>query len=223
LNQAYNNKAGRVVGLAGKKKVVDLNQLRHKKQTGETYACRIYGTFEVKKLKGNFHITPLGHGHGGHHVDHGLMNFTHRIDTVSFGKHFPKLVNPLDNSYSIVKENMEQHKYFISIVPTTYVNRHSQSVNSNQYSVNDFSSEAEPQFGAFPGIFFNYDIEPLMVKITEKKQSVVTFLVRLCGIIGGIYVSSGLLHRIALNMVSLSQDKEVKRTISSVYSNEKRI
>ena len=35
-----------------------------------------------------------------------VMNFTHRIDEFSFGTHYPRLINPLDNSVEIAEASM---------------------------------------------------------------------------------------------------------------------
>lgn len=41
------------------------------------------------------------------------------------------------------------------------------------------------------GIFFKYDIEPISVRIAENGVSFFTFLVRLSGLVGGIWVTAG--------------------------------
>lgn len=41
------------------------------------------------------------------------------------------------------------------------------------------------------GIFMKYDISSLMVKVTEQHMPFWQFLVRLCGIIGGIFSTTG--------------------------------
>lgn len=41
------------------------------------------------------------------------------------------------------------------------------------------------------GIFMKYDISSLMVKVTEQHMPLWQFLVRLCGIIGGIFSTTG--------------------------------
>jgi hypothetical protein len=52
-------------------------------------ACRIQGSINVNRVTGMLHITALGHGYlGTQHVDHSLMNFTHRIDRMSFSHKF---------------------------------------------------------------------------------------------------------------------------------------
>lgn len=41
------------------------------------------------------------------------------------------------------------------------------------------------------GIFMKYDISSLMVKVTEQHMPLWQFLVRLCGIVGGIFTTTG--------------------------------
>ena len=42
------------------------------------------------------------------------------------------------------------------------------------------------------GVYFKYDFSPLIVRVTEKGRPFWQFLVRLCGIIGGIFATSGI-------------------------------
>ena len=42
-----------------------------------------------------------------------------------------------------------------------------------------------------PGIFIKYDMSPFTVKVTEEHRPIWQFLVRLCGIIGGVFATSG--------------------------------
>lgn len=45
---------------------------------GDGEACRIYGSMDVNKVQGDFHITAKGHGYweGGAHVDHHSIIYT---------------------------------------------------------------------------------------------------------------------------------------------------
>lgn len=45
-----------------------------------------------------------------------------------------------------------------------------------------------------PGIFVKYDLSSLRVHIRESHQPFWQFVVRLCGIVGGIFATSGTLH-----------------------------
>jgi len=171
-------------------------------------ACRIFGYLDVNEVTGNLHITALGHGYGFYHTAVELMNFTHRIDEFSFGTHYPRLINPLDNSVEIAEAHMEAFMYFLSIVPTTYIDNNNNVLLTNQYSVTDYSRVIDSSKGRMgvPGIFFKYDIEPISVRIAENGMSFVTFLVRLSGLVGGIWVTAGFALKIANRIWSSLQN-----------------
>ncbi|GAA5833166.1 hypothetical protein JCM5353_009048 [Sporobolomyces roseus] len=177
-------------------------------------ACRIYGSMDVKKVTGNLHITTLGHGYlSWEHTDHALMNLSHVIHEFSFGPYFPRIVQPLDNSVELTEHrkslclffNVHGSKleltrippfidfhifqYFLSVVSTTYVDARRRIMQTNQYSVTDMDRVTEHGRGV-PGIFFKYDIEPMSLTIRERTTSLIQFLVRLAGIIGGVLVCS---------------------------------
>lgn len=58
-----------------------------------------------------------------------------------------------------------------------------------------------------PGIFFQYELSPLMVKYTEKERSFGHFITNLCAIIGGVYTVAGLFDKILYNSFQLIQAK----------------
>ncbi|GAA5882394.1 hypothetical protein JCM1840_006482 [Sporobolomyces johnsonii] len=153
-------------------------------------ACRIWGSMDVKKVTGNLHITTLGHGYlSWEHTDHALMNLSHVVHEFSFGPYFPRIVQPLDNSMELTNAHFHIFQYFLSVVSTTYVDARRRILHTNQYSVTDMSRETEHGRGV-PGIFFKYDIEPMSLTVRERTTTLVQFLVRLAGIIGGILVCS---------------------------------
>ncbi|CAG8660664.1 2159_t:CDS:2, partial [Paraglomus brasilianum] len=161
-------------------------------------SCRIYGSFAVNKVAGNFHITALGRGYMNYVIDLSAINFTHRIDEFSFGTHYPQLINPLDDSVEITEKSATIFNYFVSVVPTTYVDNSGRKLLTNQYAVTDYSKEITLSgTEGVPGIYFTYEIEPISVHITEKRSSFATFLVRLCGIVGGVWVTAGFAFRAA--------------------------
>jgi hypothetical protein len=70
-------------------------------------SCRLQGTLKLLKVKGNFHIAlgqnarhpmnPNGrHVHQFSFEEMKHYNTSHQIDELSFGAHFPGLVNPLN-------------------------------------------------------------------------------------------------------------------------------
>ncbi|KAI8821795.1 endoplasmic reticulum vesicle transporter-domain-containing protein [Fimicolochytrium jonesii] len=161
-------------------------------------ACRVTGALKLAKVSGMLHFTALGHGYAGGHTPHEVMNFTHRIDKLSFGAYYPGLHNPLDRTLELAKTPLDMFQYFIAVVPTIYLDNRrtfgSKVLLTNQYAVTDYQRSLEGQaVGGVPGIFIKYDIEPIMVRITESHQGFLNFLTRLCGIIGGIFVTIGIL------------------------------
>lgn len=94
------------------------------------------------------------------------------------------------------------------MVSTTYIDAGRRRLDTNQYSVTDMSRETEHGRGvpgesdvgtrlawevlkSGPGIFFKYDVEPMSLQIEERTVTLIDFLVRLAGIVGGILVCSG--------------------------------
>ena len=90
-------------------------------------ACRIYGSLEGNKVQGDFHITARGHGYmdfgGPTHLDHGTFNFSHHVNELSFGPHYPNLLNPLDKTSETTNDNFYKYQYYVSIVPTIFTKR----------------------------------------------------------------------------------------------------
>ncbi|XP_075998249.1 endoplasmic reticulum-Golgi intermediate compartment protein 2-like [Genypterus blacodes] len=165
-------------------------------------ACRIHGHLYVNKVAGNFHITvgksiphPRGHAHLAALVSHDTYNFSHRIDQLSFGEEISGLISPLDGTEKISANSNHMFQYFITIVPTK-LNTYRVSAETHQYSVKERDRVINHAIGSHgvSGIFMKYDISALMVKVTEQHMPLWQFLVRLCGIIGGIFSTTGMLH-----------------------------
>lgn len=64
--------------------------------SGPLDGCHVQGSFPIKKVQGAFHVSAQGHGFFGLHTPHEKVsmtltkvNFTHRIDSLSFGKKYP--------------------------------------------------------------------------------------------------------------------------------------
>ncbi|XP_043914841.1 endoplasmic reticulum-Golgi intermediate compartment protein 2-like isoform X2 [Protopterus annectens] len=135
------------------------------------------------------------HAHLSYTLSEEEYNFTHRIDHVSFGKYVPGLINPLDGTEKLTKKNLHMYQYFVVVVPTK-VNTFQFSIDTHQFSVTEKERTLNGTKAdqGIPGIFMKYDMSSLMVKITEERTPIGQFLIRLCGIIGGIFSTAGLLH-----------------------------
>ncbi|KAM5544072.1 hypothetical protein V8D89_002258 [Ganoderma adspersum] len=164
-------------------------------------ACRIYGTITAKRVTANLHVTTLGHGYASHeHVDHKLMNLSHVITEFSFGPYFPDITQPLDNSFEMAYDPFVAYQYFLHVVPTTYVPPRSKPLNTNQYSVTHYTRVLDHHRGT-PGIFFKFDLEPLHLTIHQRTTTLVQFLIRVVGVVGGVFVCMGYAVKIGTHAV----------------------
>ncbi|XP_029617342.1 endoplasmic reticulum-Golgi intermediate compartment protein 2 isoform X2 [Salmo trutta] len=165
-------------------------------------ACRIHGHVYVNKVAGNFHVTvgkpihhPRGHAHIAAFVSHDTYNFSHRIDHLSFGEEIPGIINPLDGTEKITSNHNEMFQYFITVVPTK-LHTSKVSADTHQFSVTERERVINHAAGSHgvSGIFMKYDTSSLMVTVSEQHMPLWQFLVRLCGIIGGIFSTTGMIH-----------------------------
>lgn len=188
-------------------------------------ACRIHGHLYVNKVAGNFHITvgksiphPRGHAHLAALVSHDSFNFSHRINHLSFGEMIPGIISTLDGTEKVSTESNHMFQYFITIVPTK-LNTYKIAADTHQYSVTERERVINHALGSHgvSGIFMKYDISSLMIRVTEQHMPLWQFLVRLCGIIGGIFSTTGMVH----GMVGFLVDVICCRFQMGIYRNLK--
>lgn len=65
-------------------------------------------------------------------------------------------------------------QYYIKIVPTVYAKLDETTTFTNQFSVTRYQKGVSLINGEIrmPGVFFSYELSPLMVKYTEKERQV---------------------------------------------------
>ncbi|CAM1500570.1 Fc.00g097320.m01.CDS01 [Cosmosporella sp. VM-42] len=155
---------------------------------GEPDSCRIYGSLDLNKVQGDFHITARGHGYMeiGRHLDHSQFNFSHIISELSYGSFYPSLVNPLDRTVNLASANFHKFQYYLSVVPTVY-SVGSSTIFTNQYAVTEQSKEVSDHF--IPGIFFKYDIEPILLSVKENRDGFLLFLMKIINVLSGVLVA----------------------------------
>ncbi|KAF2838412.1 DUF1692-domain-containing protein [Patellaria atrata CBS 101060] len=178
-------------------------------------ACRVYGSLDLNKVQGDFHITARGHGYMemGEHLSHKSFNFSHQINELSFGPFYPSLTNPLDNTIATTDEHFFKYQYYLSIVPTIYTAKtsalrraqdpldptHSYSskhtIYTNQYAVTEQSRTVSET--SVPGIFVKFDIEPILLTVAEERGGYLTLLIRLVNVISGVLVTMGWVYQLS--------------------------
>ncbi|CAF2860249.1 unnamed protein product [Rotaria sp. Silwood2] len=180
-------------------------------------ACRLHGTLEVNKLAGNFHII-LGKsfsffGAHAHISPMGVqaLNFSHRIDHLSFGLPTPGLIQPLNGDLKIANTGSQIFQYFLEVVPTVVQTSYS-NVETYQYAVTEKTRTIDHNSGShgIPGIFIRYEISPLKITVKEILQSYWLLLIEIGGIFGGVFATSGMIH----SLISIVYD-----TLSKQCSN----
>ncbi|KAL7717282.1 Endoplasmic reticulum-golgi intermediate compartment protein [Entamoeba marina] len=163
--------------------------------------CQMYGTINVNKVSGNFHIAPgtsVQHGEGHHHSTDWIgsgVNLTHTWNTLSFGEVFPGMVNPMDNLVKVDDSNNSMYQYFVQIVPMTYNSLDGTTIQTNGYSVTEHSRPGNLKTAekGVPGVFVLYEFSSMEVLYYEEQNSLAHLLTSICGIIGGIFTVFSLL------------------------------
>lgn len=190
--------------------------------------CRIIGQIEVSKMQGNFHLAAgrtsmQKHGSHKHHVhslnlkDAQKYNVSHKINRLEFGSPYPGLANPLNNwNYLNKKENgLEAVTYTITIVPTEYTQLGYAPVTANQYTVRDDSKKVvlSPHSNDLPGVFFKYDYSPYRIDYKEQEVPFTHFLTRLCAVIGGVFVVTGIVYNGIIAVYEKTTGKKVTSSL----------
>jgi hypothetical protein len=103
------------------------------------------------------------------------------------------------------------YSYYLKVVPTIYESLDGNIIKTNQFSVTEHQKNMGGDSHGLPGksvpiyvvyvqlltnasgVFFMYDLSPIMVKFTETKKSFAHFLTGVCAIIGGVFTVAGLI------------------------------
>ncbi|XP_073995196.1 endoplasmic reticulum-Golgi intermediate compartment protein 2 isoform X2 [Rhodnius prolixus] len=172
---------------------------RHDSPDQEPDACRIHGSLVLNKIAGNLHITagksfqlPDGHIHLPAFILPSSYNFSHRIHHFSFGDSSAGIINPLDGDEKITDELTAVFQYFVEVVPTD-VETFLSKANTYQYSVKDHMRIINHEKGSHgvPGIFFKYDVSALKVIVTQSREPLLKFFIRLSSTVAGVFITAG--------------------------------
>lgn len=120
-------------------------------------------------------------------------------------------MNPLDATTTYTVNNFYKFQYYLSIVPTVYTDSLSSltsleppglkdnhfnpyafaphTIFTNQYAVTEQNHEVPEN--TVPGVFVKYDIEPILLTISEEWGGVLGLAVRCVNVVAGIMVAGG--------------------------------
>ena len=179
--------------------------------------CQVYGYLEVNRVGGSFHIAP-GKSFSLNHIHvHDVQpfstsdfNVTHTVRHLSFGRNVPGKTDSMDGTRGVAEKGAEMFQYYIKIVPTTFARVDGSTFVTNQFSVTRHSKVVSMMGGdgsGMPGVFFSYEMAPVMVKYQEKEKSLGHFLSGLCAIIGGVFTVAGIIDKLVYTSAKILQQK----------------
>jgi hypothetical protein len=136
------------------------------------------------------------------------------ITELSFGPHYPSLLNPLDMTMASTEQHYYKFQYFLNVVPTIYAKGNNavdkytanpalaykksrNTIFTNQYSATSQSYSIPENMYNTPGIFFKYNIEPILLFVSEERGSFLALLVRLVNVVSGVIVTGGWLYQLS--------------------------
>ncbi|GAA5902473.1 hypothetical protein JCM6882_002762 [Rhodosporidiobolus microsporus] len=121
------------------------------------------------------------------------------------------IVQPLEGIKAHTEESNYMFQYFLKVVSTRFQFLDGRELNTHQYSVTEYERDLSSNkpvdnrgghqtmhgYAGIPGLFFNYEISPLMVIHKETRQSLAHFLTSTCAIVGGVLTIAGVIDSIA--------------------------
>lgn len=125
----------------------------------------------------------------------------------------------------------------VQIVPTEYMSRWGVLMETNQYSVSEYTLGLAGQRGVAPSndttstvsdpfVDFSYDLSPIMMTVAQSPQAMLHFIVRLCAVVGGVLsitrMTDKLVHAalVATGMVVLPPSIKAKHRWAAVCGRE---
>uniref|UniRef100_H0YPW2 Endoplasmic reticulum-Golgi intermediate compartment protein n=1 Tax=Taeniopygia guttata TaxID=59729 RepID=H0YPW2_TAEGU len=139
--------------------------------------CRFEGHFSINKVPGNFHVSTHSATAQPQNPD-----MTHVIHKLSFGDKLQVhnvhgAFNALEGADKLSSNPLASHDYILKIVPTVYEDMSGKQRYSYQYTVANKEYVAYSHTGRIiPAIWFRYDLSPITVKYTERRQPLYRFI-----------------------------------------------
>ncbi|KAM7389568.1 hypothetical protein PAMP_023535 [Pampus punctatissimus] len=156
--------------------------------------CRFEGEFTINKVPGNFHVSTHSATAQPQNPD-----MTHIIHKLVFGEKLQVqkvqgAFNALGGADKLSSNPLASHDYILKIVPTVYEDLSGKQRFSYQYTVANKEYVAYSHTGRIiPVIWFRYDLSPITVKYTERRQPLYRFITTICAIIGGTFTVAGII------------------------------
>jgi len=157
-------------------------------------ACRIEGYINVARVPGNFHVEARSQTED---LSPAMANLSHIVHHLQFGntlvpaleKKLPTrqqfMIHPLDGEVFILEKVHAAPQHYIKVVTTMYEFENGQRVSS--YQLTTQNRVATYQSDEIPEAKFTYDMSPVSVIVSQRRQPFYSFLTSLFAIIGGAF------------------------------------
>ena len=243
LKAAYLDKGWSVAGLEAHAAQCVKEAALHQDEGGKPgEGCRTWGVIKVNKVAGTLyaamgetHIKGYRHVHQFNPAKVASFNISHTIHDLSFfGDHRSWLStlagrldlsssgdarerNPLDGRHFSAEHGTGMVHYYTKVVP---MSTDGKSAIDSQYAVNSIFRAAVVdgvRQNILPGVYFVYDLSPFMVTVENTSESIITFLMQLFAIIGGVVATLRMLDSIVdVATAGLAQAASIGTSLAGV-------
>jgi hypothetical protein len=188
-----------------------------KKPSGSESSCTVRGKITIPRLGGDlsFFMSEEAFRKTGQMLQQGLSlseadehtgghDVSHYIHEITFGEHFPLSTNPLKDQLVKMEDatGIGLHQMTVRLVPTKYKQIMRKAVDHYQISASAYVLKPERLMGnpmRLPGLNIHYDFNPVAVHHVESRENFFVFLSSLVGIVGGVFVTVGLVSGAVVN------------------------
>ncbi|CAF4016492.1 unnamed protein product, partial [Rotaria sp. Silwood2] len=175
--------------------------------------CRINATFKIARVPGNFHVST--HSSTSQPTNGDMKHVIHNLrfgDSIKGFRQIPnrKAFRPLRGFNNTNRPSHAAHDYLMKIVPTIYEDL--SGTRRYPYQFTFVYREFVPHQGVVGAIWFRYDITPITVKYTERRQKLYTFITSICAVVGGSFTVASILDSIIFTASELFKKFELGKT-----------
>lgn len=194
-------------------------------------ACTLRGTITIPKMEGDFGIQlsptqwtsaleylrvaqltgrPMSMGQAITKAE--LADTTFYIHEIKFGKPYPHQHNPLKKVHvnmgdlTSVSSSVGLAAFNVKLIPTQHKRPARRVQELLQTSVSDYSIPAPilamTNPPKVPGFWMHYDVSPISVHHLESRENFMIFLSDVISIVGGVFVTVGLVSACLINSAS---------------------
>ncbi|KAG8343359.1 hypothetical protein TRVL_05812 [Trypanosoma vivax] len=177
----------------------------------ENPGCNYRGSLKLKKASGTLIFAPKMFENVFRINDLMQFNASHVINKLSIGddlvRRFSKrgVYFPLNNQRFVTTKQFAQVRYFMKIVPTTYISDNTANpvASTYEYSVQWDHRQVPLGSGEIPSVVFSFDFSSMQVNNYFQRPSFCHFIVSLCGIVGGLFVVLGMVDGLVARVLRL--------------------